>query len=89
MSHLSQNLLLEFAEDAVILRQLKNQNLHFDRLSKAHEEVDAAIRRIEAMQEAASDIRLEDLKKQRLRILDEIAEMIDDTRHKLATTPSS
>ena len=68
-----------FAGDAAALHQLKLTNAHFARLAERHHVVNREIHRIEAEVEAASDERLEALKKERLNLLDEIAAMLEQT----------
>jgi uncharacterized protein YdcH (DUF465 family) len=67
----------EFPHDAEALRRLKLENAHFARLAERHHEVNREIHRIESEIEAASDERMEALKKERLHLLDEIAAMLD------------
>jgi Uncharacterized protein conserved in bacteria len=67
----------EFPHDAEALHRLKLENAHFARLAERHHEVNREIHRIESEIEAASDERIEALKKERLHLLDEIAAMLD------------
>lgn len=76
MSHVPHDLLAEFAEDAQVLQDLKRDDPHLRNLSDRHHEVNREIHRIESEVEAASDQRLEDLKKQRLALADEVAAII-------------
>lgn len=80
MSHVPHELHDEFPGDAEVLHNLKLSNNHFHRISDQYHEVNREIHRIEAEVEAASDARLEDLKKRRLVILDEVSQMI--SQHK-------
>ena len=80
MSHVPHELHDEFPGDAEVLHALKLAGGHYQRISEQYHEVNREIHRIEAEVEAASDSRLEDLKKRRLVILDEVAQMI--SRHK-------
>ncbi|MEE4315849.1 MAG: DUF465 domain-containing protein [Erythrobacter sp.] len=70
----------EFPQDAETLHRLKLTNSHFVRLAERHHEVNREIHRISAEIEAASDERLEALKRERLHLLDEIAAMLDQER---------
>lgn len=70
----------EFPNDGEALHSLKLTNAHFARLAEQHHEVNREIHRIAAEIDAASDERLEVLKRERLNLLDEIATMIDQTR---------
>jgi uncharacterized protein YdcH (DUF465 family) len=71
-----------FPDAADAIRQLKLTDAHFARLAERHHELNRAIHRAETEVEPASDEHLEDLKKMRLHLLDEIAA-------KLAETPVS
>ncbi len=76
MSHISQALYEIFPDAADILQTLKTENGHFMTLAERFEPIDDEIKKIEAGLEPSSEIRLEDLKKQRLLIKDEIATLI-------------
>lgn len=76
MSHTPHELHDEFPESGDILHKLKVENAHFQTLSERYHGVNREIHRIEAGVEASSDERSEDLKKQRLSLLDEIGQMI-------------
>lgn len=76
MSHVAHELHAEFPQHAELLHQLKMTDAHFKRIAEQYHELNREIHRIEAEVEAASDARLEDLKKQRLAMLDEVAEML-------------
>lgn len=65
-------LVKEFPEHRETLHHLKLNDPHFARLATDYEEVDKQIVRIEDSVEAASDQRLEDLKKQRLHLKDQL-----------------
>lgn len=76
MSHTPHELADEFPDATDKLHQLKVENAHFGKLSTLYHELNREIHRIEAGVEAASDLRVEDLKKQRLGLLDEIGGML-------------
>jgi uncharacterized protein YdcH (DUF465 family) len=76
VSELGHDLHAEFPEDKMVLHELKQENEHFRGLAKQHHDLTQQIYRIDVGLDAASDIRLETLKKQRLGLLDEIAAMI-------------
>ncbi|MCL9982369.1 MAG: DUF465 domain-containing protein [Erythrobacter sp.] len=67
----------EFPHDADALHRLKVSNAHFVELAERHHVVNREIHRIAAEIDAASDERLETLKRERLHLLDEIAAMIE------------
>jgi uncharacterized protein YdcH (DUF465 family) len=77
MSHTPNELADVFPDNAEALRALKLTDAHFARLAEQHHEVNREIHRIEAEIDAASDDRLEALKKERLHLLDEIAAMLE------------
>lgn len=62
----------EFPEMRELIHQLKTTNAHFARLFDSYDEAEHAVHRIESGAEAASDERLEGLKKQRLKLKDEL-----------------
>ena len=76
MSHLSQDLHNAFPDDAETLRRLKAGDGRFQALAERFDALDEEARRIETGAEAASDARLEDIKKRRLALLDEIAALV-------------
>ena len=62
----------EFPEHREALHSLKLSDAHFARLTEEYETVDKEIVRIEDDIQAASDVTLETLKKQRLQLKDQI-----------------
>ena len=77
MSHFLHDLHSEFPDDTEILHQLKLGSSRFSQLSDDYHTLNKDIQRIENGIEASSDDRLEDLKKHRLVMLDEVSAMID------------
>jgi uncharacterized protein YdcH (DUF465 family) len=76
MSHVLHDISAEFPDDTAILHELKLSDAHFRALSDSYHEINREIHRIETSLEPASDERLEDLKKQRLAMLDDVAQAI-------------
>jgi uncharacterized protein YdcH (DUF465 family) len=76
MSHVPHELHEEFPEAADALHNLKTSDAHFARLSDEYHTVNREIHRIETDVEPASDEVLEDLKKKRLYLKDQIAAML-------------
>ena len=76
MTHVSHELHDEFPADAEILHKLKVGDAHFAKLAEQYQDLNREIHRIEAGIEAASDVRAEELKKERLSLLDEVSAMI-------------
>lgn len=70
----------EFPQDGEILHALKLENEHFRALADRYHETNREIHRVEAEIEAASDDRLEELKKERLAMLDQVSALIADRR---------
>jgi len=77
MSHTPNELADVFPDNAEALHHLKLTDAHFARLAEQHHTVNREIHRIETEIDAASDDRLEALKKERLHLLDEIAAMLE------------
>lgn len=76
MSHVAHELADEFPEDHAVLHTLKLHDAHFQTVAERHHDLNREIHRIESGVEAAADDRLEELKKKRLTLLDEVAGMI-------------
>jgi uncharacterized protein len=66
------SLVSEFPEMRDRIHTLKTTDTHFARLFDEYDEVEHIVHRIEAGTEASSDERLEQLKKQRLSLKDEL-----------------
>ena len=76
MSLEKHDLLHEFPEHKETIHDLKMTNHHFARLFEQYHEVDHEVHRIEVGSENTSDDYLEDKKKQRLHLKDELYAMI-------------
>ena len=76
MSHVPHDLHEEFPADAPVLHELKVNDPHFRKVADAYHEVNRSIHRAETDVEPVSDQVLEDLKKQRLALLDEVAQIL-------------
>lgn len=61
-----------FPEYRELMTQLKHQDLHFQHLFDAHNALDQKIQRMEEQIELATHEEIEGLKKQKLRIKDEL-----------------
>ncbi len=79
MSHVPHELHEEFPDKADALHTLKTSDAHFARLAEEYHVVNREIHRIESEVEPASDEVLEDLKKKRLHLKDQIAAMLAAT----------
>jgi len=81
MRHLPQDLHDVFPEDAALLRTLKAEDRHFQTLAERYAALDDEIRRSEdGSNPAMSDDHAEELKKQRLAVLDDIAALLASAR---------
>lgn len=80
MSHTPHELADEFPQDRDLIHRLKQDDAHFARLADEYHTVNRAIHRIESEIEAASDERMESLKKERLALADEISSIIAKAR---------
>lgn len=76
MSHVPHDLHEEFPESAEALHALKVSNAHFAKLADEYHAVNREIHRIESEVAPASDEALEELKKKRLHLKDQIAELL-------------
>lgn len=80
MAHTPHELGAVFSKDSAILHSLKMNNSHFVKLADKYHEVNREVHRIDAEVEAASDDRMEQLKKERLGLLDEITAIVNEAR---------
>ena len=76
MSHTPHELPEEFPQAAAALRALK-ADAHFAKLADAYHEVNRAVHRMETNIEAVADHVLEEAKKKRLELKDQIASLLD------------
>ena len=76
MSHTPHELHEEFPDHAERIHELKVGNNHFARLSEDYHQLNRQIHRIETDIEPSDDLHLENLKKQRLALKDEIFVML-------------
>jgi uncharacterized protein len=78
----------EFPESADRIRELRTSDGHFARLADEYHEVNRHIHRIETRIEPAAEDVEEELKRRRVRLKDEIAQMLDGaTKTDGAATP--
>jgi uncharacterized protein len=76
MTHVPHGLHEEFPTSGAAITTLKIQDPHFARITDAYEAVNREIHLIESGLTPTSDETLEDFKKKRLRLKDEIAAML-------------
>lgn len=79
MSHTPHELHEEFPSQIDLMHQLKMENPHFVRLADQYHDVNRAIHRAETRVEAISDQAEAELRRQRLRLKDEIAQILSAT----------
>lgn len=80
MAHTPHELGAIFARDADLLHTLKLNDAHFVKLADKYHEINREVHRIEAEVEAASDDRVDALKKERLALLDTITGIVNAAR---------
>lgn len=80
MAHTPHELGAVFSKDADVLHRLKMDNAHFVKLADEYHTVNREVHRIDAEVDAASDERMETLKKRRLHLLDEITTIVNAAR---------
>ena len=73
MSHTPHELAEEFPEDAERISALKAADARFAKLSEAYHEVNRAIHRAETNVAPTDDFHVQEMRKERLRLKDEIA----------------
>ncbi|WP_292532024.1 YdcH family protein [Methylocystis sp.] len=73
MSHVAHELHEEFPQQAEAIHALKAGNAHFARIAEDYHALNRAIHRMETNVEPAEDATIENLKKKRLALKDEIA----------------
>ncbi len=78
--HTPHELTTIFARDRDLVSQLKQNDPHYARLAEEYHEVNRQVHRIESETEAASDERIEELKRKRLGLLDEITAIVTKAR---------
>jgi len=66
----------EFPDKTNLIHDLKMNDAHFAKLAEQYHEVNREIHRLETRVEAGSEAREEDLRRQRMRLKDEIASML-------------
>ena len=78
MSHVPHELVEEFPGKNDAIHALKASNAHFARVAERYSDVNRTIVRMESNVEPADDFTIETLKKERLKLIDEIAVFLHD-----------
>ena len=81
--HIPHELTDEFPDETVLITRLIKTNYLFRRAANRYDVVNRQILRIESEEEPTTDERLERLKKQRLKLKDEIARMLTRTERRM------
>lgn len=76
MSHIPQSLHDTWPHDAELLRRLKLEDAHFQALAAQLEPLEAGIDAMESGADPAADSRLDQARRQRLALLDQIAAVL-------------
>ena len=76
MSHVPHELAEEFPEHVDKMHEMKGANAHFSKLFDEYHELNRAIHRAETDVEPTDDFHMEDMRKERLRLKDEIYGML-------------
>lgn len=81
--HIPHELQEEFSGEAQLIERLRKTNYEFGRLASRYEEVNRNIYRIESEEQPAADTVVEELKKQRLKLKDEIASFLTKVERRM------
>ena len=76
MSHVPHELIAEFPEHAFKITELKTSEPRFARLYEEYHEVNRAVHRAETRVEPMDDLAMDDLRKRRMRLKDELYRML-------------
>lgn len=76
MSHVPHELHEEFPDLAEKMTQLKTKNAHFARLAEEYHEVNRSVHRAETRVEPMDDLAMDELRKKRAKLKDEIYAML-------------
>lgn len=76
MSHTPHELAEDFPEHAARIHELRTTDAHFRKLADDYHEVNRAVHRAETLVEPVGEMHEEGLRKQRMRLKDEIAAIL-------------
>jgi uncharacterized protein YdcH (DUF465 family) len=76
MSHLPHDLSSDFPESVDLIHRLKREDAHFARLADAYDEVNKQVYRAEQDLDPTDDFTQSNLRKERMRLKDEIAAIL-------------
>jgi uncharacterized protein YdcH (DUF465 family) len=83
MMHIPRKLTDEFPDETVLITRLTKTNYLFRRAASRYDTVNRQIFRIESEEELTADEVLERLKKERLKLKDQIARMLTRTERRM------
>ena len=81
--HIPHELREEFSGEAQLIERLRKTSHEFERLASRYEEVNRNIHRIESEEEPTADTVVEELKKQRLKLKDEIVSFLTKVERRM------
>lgn len=73
----------EFPQDTSLIERLVRTDREFGQLATRYDEVNRQIYQIESEEEPTTDDVLERLKKRRLKLKDEVADILDKLKHRM------
>jgi uncharacterized protein YdcH (DUF465 family) len=73
----------EFSDETVLIARLAKTNYLFRRLASRYDEINRQVHQIESEEEPTTDDILEKLKKERLKLKDQIAAMLARTERRM------
>jgi len=76
MSHVPHELAEEFPEHVEKMHELKTNDAHFQKLFDEYHDINRAVHRAETDVEPTDDFNMEEMRKQRMRLKDEIYGML-------------
>lgn len=76
MSHTPHELAEEFPEHVEKMSEMKTSNAHFQKLFDEYHEINRAVHRAETNIEPTDDLHMEEMRKRRMRLKDEIYGML-------------
>ena len=76
MSNTPHELAADFAEHAALIHHLRETDGHFLRISNEYHEVNRSVHRAETDVEPTDDVHMEEMRKQRLALKDELYAML-------------
>lgn len=79
MSHTPHELAEDFPNQAELIHQLKQSDAHFARLVDDYHEINGAVHRAETDVEPTDDLHLNEMRKQRMVLKDQIAQKLAET----------